>query len=55
MSKDDGPFMIYLYDFESNEENLKKLIDSKKRTYFSIQSVSKSIVWHEFRRTNNYR
>lgn len=54
MESGEGELLIRIYDFEQNEENLQNLIDTKKRTYFSLSAVSKLIVFHELKRTNSY-
>ena len=54
METGEGEFLIQLYDFEKIKENYKTLIDSKKRTFFSIQKVARLLVHHEIRRTKCY-
>lgn len=50
----EGDFLIRCYDFEKDSENKKRLLETKKKTFFSIYKVSRILIYHEIRRTQSY-
>ncbi|XP_024871903.1 uncharacterized protein LOC112454637 [Temnothorax curvispinosus] len=49
----DGSSQIDMYDFEATKENYEKLLETKKKTYFSKNKVAKCIIGDEFHRTKS--